>query len=118
MQHQLKSENEIVTVSDEAAALGFESDKAMHEHVRWLNKHGTREYHAWFQRHREENPIEIRPLNQTEITRLESAIANEAKCSAGSRTFSEYDLEQEGRWIMGCEGYRSSYNQTALTGEA
>ncbi|MDR5799057.1 hypothetical protein [Caballeronia sp. LZ001] len=118
MQHRLKSEKEIVTVSNEAAALGFESDKAMHEHVRWLNKHGTREYHAWFQRHREENPIEIRPLNQTEIIRLESAIANETKCSAGGRAFSEYDLEQEGRWVMGCGQYMPSYNQTALTGDA
>lgn len=33
--------------NEEAAALGFESDDAMHVHQKWLETHGTPEYHAW-----------------------------------------------------------------------
>lgn len=32
---------------ESAAALGFESDEAMHQHSVWLATHGTKEYLAW-----------------------------------------------------------------------
>lgn len=57
------------------------------------------------------------PLNQTEIIRLEAVIENEAKCLASGTSFSEYDLEQEGRWIMGCGSFHAGYLRTAASGE-
>ncbi|AZG12211.1 hypothetical protein GA566_30160 [Cupriavidus sp. SW-Y-13] len=59
----------------------------------------------------------MRPLNETEIVRLDAVIENEARCNASGTSFSDYDLELEGRWIMGCAPYHAGYLRTAATGQ-
>lgn len=102
-------------VSDEAVVLGFKTDRAMFEHRDWLDENGSREYKAWTSNLRQSG---IRPLNQTEVARLEAVIENEARCNASGTSFSDYDVEMEGRWIMGCGTYRASYLNTEATGLA
>jgi len=58
----------------------------------------------------EPQPLVLRPLTPFEIARLESVIANEAQCERGGRPFSDYDLEQEGRYILGVGHYHAGYD--------
>lgn len=51
----------------------------------------------------------IRPLTDFEAKRLESVIANEARCNQKGVHFCEYDIQQEGRYILGLGQYRASY---------
>ncbi|WP_425953100.1 hypothetical protein [Ralstonia pseudosolanacearum] len=95
---------------EEAEVLGNTSPAEMFEHQRWLEKYGTPKFKANLSRICQ---TDLRRLNSTEITRLEEVISNEAKCAANGRTFSEWELEQEGRWIMGCSVFRQSYLETA-----
>jgi hypothetical protein len=50
-----------------------------------------------------------RALTDFEIARLESVIANEARCNANGMYFCGYDIEQEGRFIMGAGQYWQNY---------
>lgn len=50
-----------------------------------------------------------RPLTQFEVQRLDSVIANEARCNQNGVRFCEYDIQQEGRYILGLGQYRTSY---------
>ncbi|WP_432263284.1 hypothetical protein [Cupriavidus sp. TMH.W2] len=113
--HAGKASEQKPEVSDEAAALGFESDHAMWDHARWLDRHGSPEYKSGL---RHLLTSSIRRLNETEIIRLESAIKNEEKCLAAGRVFSEYEMEEEGRWVLGCGSFRASYLETLATGMA
>ncbi|WP_291458161.1 MULTISPECIES: hypothetical protein [Cupriavidus] len=101
-------------VSDEAVVLGFKTDREMFEHRDWLDENGTPEYKAGAARLRGAG---IRTLNEAEMTRLDAVIENEGRCLAAGTSFSGYELEQEGRWIMGCGSFHASYLRTAATGE-
>lgn len=50
-----------------------------------------------------------RPLTQFEAQRLESVIANEARCNQNGVHFCDYDIQQEGRYILGLGQYRAGY---------
>jgi len=50
-----------------------------------------------------------RPLTPFEAQRLECVIANEARCNQNGVHFCEYDLQQEGRYILGLGQYRAGY---------
>jgi intergrase/recombinase len=51
----------------------------------------------------------IRLLTKFEEKRLEAVIENEARCHQNGVRFCEYDIEQEGRYILGLGQYRASY---------
>lgn len=53
--------------------------------------------------------VDVRPLTEFEVKRLESVIANEDRCRSNGHVFSEFDIEQEGRYILGVGQYRASY---------
>ncbi len=44
--------------------------------------------------------VEVRPLTEEEIKRLESAEANENKIANSYGRYGEHDSIQEGKWIM------------------